>query len=46
MVGQHSRDAHDELVAFSPSDPRSPVRRDVGVRGQEAEELRSRRPRR
>jgi transposase-like protein len=46
IVGQHSRDAHDELVAFSPSDPRSPVRRDVGVRGQEAEELRSRRPRR
>jgi len=44
MVGQHSRDAHDELVAFSPSDPRSPVRRDVGVRGQEAEELRSHRP--
>ena len=42
MVGQHSRDAHDELVAFSPSDPRSPVRRDVGLRGQEAEELRSR----
>jgi LacI family transcriptional regulator len=45
-AGQHARDAHDELVAFSPSDPRSPVRRDVGLRGQEAEELRSRRPRR
>jgi hypothetical protein len=26
-------------VAFSPSDPRGPVRREVGVRGQEAEEL-------
>ena len=41
MAGQHARDAHDELVAFSPSDPRGPVRRDVGVRGQEAGELRS-----
>ena len=41
IAGQHARDAHDELVAFSPSDPRGPVRRDVGVRGQEAEELRS-----
>ena len=45
LAGQHARDAHDELVAFSPSDPRGPVRRDVGLRGQEAEELRSRRPR-
>ena len=45
-AGQHAHDAHDELVAFSPSDPRGPVRRDVGVRGQEAEELRSLRPRR
>jgi transposase-like protein len=25
-AGQHARDAHDELVAFSPRDPRSPVR--------------------
>jgi hypothetical protein len=32
IVGRHSRDAHDELVAFSPSDPRSPVRREVVVR--------------
>ena len=46
IVGQHAHDAHDELVAFSPSDPRGPVRRDVGVRGQEAEELRSCQPRR
>jgi len=44
LAGQHARDAHEELVAFSPSDPRGPVRRDVGVRRQEAEELRSRRP--
>ena len=31
---------HDELVAFSPSDPRGPVRREVVVRRQEAGELR------
>jgi LacI family transcriptional regulator len=41
LAGQHARDAHDELVAFSPSDLRGSVRRDVVVRGQEAEELRS-----
>ena len=46
LAGQHARDAHDELVAFSPSDVRGPVRRDVGVRGQEAGELRSGRSRR
>ena len=45
-AGQHARDAQDELVAFSPSDPRGPVRRDVVVRGQEAKELRSPQPRR
>ena len=44
LAAQHARDAHDELVAFSPSDARGPVRRDVVVRGQEAEELRSPRP--
>ena len=26
LAGLHAKDAHDELVAFSPSDPRSPVR--------------------
>jgi transposase-like protein len=26
MAGEHARDAHDELVAFSPRDPRDPVR--------------------
>jgi transposase-like protein len=25
-AGQHAYEAHDELVAFSPSDPRGPVR--------------------
>jgi LacI family transcriptional regulator len=39
LAGQHARDAHDELVAFSPSDPRGPVRREVGLRRQEAAEL-------
>ena len=43
-AGEHAHDAHDELVAFSPSDPRGPVRREVVVRRQEAEELRPRRP--
>jgi transposase-like protein len=33
IAGQHAHDAHDELVAFSPSDPRGPVRREVVVRG-------------
>ncbi len=41
-AGKHARDAHDELVAFSPRDPRGPARRDVVVRRQEAEELRPR----
>ena len=26
QAGTHARNSHDELVAFSPSDPRSPVR--------------------
>jgi hypothetical protein len=42
MAGRHAHDAHDELVAFSPSDPRGPTRRDVVVRRQEAKELRPR----
>jgi LacI family transcriptional regulator len=45
MAGKHAHDAHDELVAFSPSDPRGPIRRDVGLRRQEAKELRSGQPR-
>jgi hypothetical protein len=45
LAGQRARDARDELVAFSPSDERGPVRRDVVVRRREAEELRSGRPR-
>jgi hypothetical protein len=26
LAGRHAKDTHDELVAFSPSDPRGPVR--------------------
>src|SRR4051794_29302505 len=26
LAGEHARDAHDELVGFSPRDPRGPVR--------------------
>ena len=31
-AGDHAHDAHDELVAFSPSDPRGPARRGLVVR--------------
>jgi transposase-like protein len=46
LAGQHAKETHDELVAFSPRHPRSPARREVGLRGQEAAPLRSRRSRR
>jgi transposase-like protein len=26
LAGRHAKDSHDELVAFSPSDPRGPAR--------------------
>jgi transposase-like protein len=39
IAGRHAKDLHDELVAFSPSDARGPVRRKVGLRRQEGEEL-------
>jgi transposase-like protein len=44
IAGEQARLAHDELVAFSPRDPRGPTRREMGLRGQEAEELRPERP--
>ena len=44
LAGRHAHDAHEELVAYSPSDLRGPVRREVVFRGQEAKELRSRQP--
>jgi transposase-like protein len=42
LAGQHAQQLHDELVAFSPSDPGSAVRRKVGVRRQERKKLRPR----
>ena len=33
LAGKHAHNLHDELVAFSPSDARGPVRRKVGLRG-------------
>jgi LacI family transcriptional regulator len=43
-AGDHAHDAHDELVAFSPSDVRGATRRGLVVRREEAEELRPHRP--
>ena len=40
LAGGHARALHDEFVAFSPSDRRDPVRREVVVRLQEAGALR------
>ena len=39
IAGGHAKALHDELVAFSPRDPRGTVRRKVGLRGQEGEAL-------
>jgi LacI family transcriptional regulator len=39
-AGDHDHDAHEELMAFSPSDPRGPTRRGLVVRGKKADELR------
>jgi LacI family transcriptional regulator len=39
LAGGHARELHDELVALSPPDARSPVRREVVVRGEEGEAL-------
>jgi transposase-like protein len=46
LAGEQARQLHDEFVAFSPPDPGGAVRRKVGVRRQEGEALRPRRPRR
>jgi hypothetical protein len=43
-LGEHARDLHDELVAFSPADLCGPARREVVVRLQEARALRPDRP--
>jgi hypothetical protein len=39
LAGAHAQALHDELVAFSPADPRGAVRRKVGLRGQERKAL-------
>jgi LacI family transcriptional regulator len=44
LAGEHAKALHDELVAFSPSDPGGPVRRKVELRRQERETLRTRQP--
>lgn len=36
LLGEHAQQLHDELVAFSPSDRRGPVRREMVLRLQEA----------
>jgi transposase-like protein len=41
-AGAHAATLHDELVAFSPSDPRGAVGREVGLRPQEGGALRTR----
>ena len=41
LAGDHAADLHEELVPFSPEDRRGAVRREVGVRRPEAEELRA-----
>jgi transposase-like protein len=38
-AGEHAQQLHDELVAFSPSNRRGPVRRKVVLRRQEGEAL-------
>ena len=43
-VGEHSQQIPDEFVAFSPSDPRGPARREVVVRVPEARALRPQQP--
>ena len=39
VAGEHAKDLHDELVAFSPQDAGGAVRRKVGVRGQKRKAL-------
>ena len=39
LAGKQAKALHDELVAFSPSDARSPVGRKVGLRGKERKKL-------
>jgi hypothetical protein len=44
LADTHAQALHDELVAFSPADARSAVRRKVGLRREERQALRSHGP--
>ena len=44
-AGGHAQTLHDELVAFSPRNPRSAIRRKMELRSQKSQALRSRRSR-
>ena len=39
LAGNQSKNLHDELVAFSPSDQGGPVRREMGLRRQKGKAL-------
>jgi len=39
LAGAHAQALHDDLVAFSPPDPRGTVRREMGLRRQEGKAL-------
>lgn len=41
LAGGHAQELHEELVAFSPGDAGSAMRRKVGLRGQKRGPLRS-----
>ena len=45
LAGEHARNLHDELVAFSPGDPRGADGREVVLRPEEGKALRRRQPR-
>lgn len=42
LAGKHAQQLHDELVAFSPSNQGSAIRREVELRGQKGGALRAR----
>jgi transposase-like protein len=39
LAGEHAKTLHDELVAFSPSDRRSSVRREMELCGKKGKKL-------
>lgn len=44
LAGRHARSLHEELVAFSPSNPRGATGREVELRREERGSLRTREP--